>query len=334
MVEHDEDCIRAADYLIDIGPGAGAHGGNVVAAGPGAARCFDNRQQSITVKYLTGEFAIMPPRHAPAARPGQELHRDQGLPREQPQEHRRAHPPRRLHLRHRRLRLGQIHAGQPDAPARAASASSTARRSRPARIKTLNGVNKIDKVIEIDQIPIGRTPRSAIPPPTPASSTRSASVFAKTREAKIRGYEAGRFSFNVKGGRCEACQGQGTKCIEMHFLPDVYVNCEVCNGTRYNGETLEIHYRGKTIADVLNMTVEEALAFFENFPQHPPAAQGPQRRRPELRQTRPAQHAALRRRSPARQTRHRTGQEPPPATRSTSSTSRPPACTSPTSTTC
>ena len=91
-------------------------------------------------------------------------------------------------------------------------------------------------------------------------------VFAKTREAKIRGYEAGRFSFNVKGGRCEACQGQGTKCIEMHFLPDVYVDCEVCHGTRYNAETLEIHYRGKNIADVLNMTVEEALAFFENFP--------------------------------------------------------------------
>jgi excinuclease ABC subunit A len=131
--------------------------------------------------------------------------------------------------------------------------------------KQLLGVNKIDKVIEIDQSPIGRTPRS-----NPATYTgvfdEVRKVFALTREAKIRGYEAGRFSFNVKGGRCEACQGQGTKCIEMHFLPDVYVNCEVCHGARYNAETLQIHYRGKTISDVLNMTVEEALGFFENFP--------------------------------------------------------------------
>jgi excinuclease ABC subunit A len=132
--------------------------------------------------------------------------------------------------------------------------------------KSLAGVTKIDKVIEIDQSPIGRTPRS-----NPATYTgvfdEIRKVFAKTREAKIRGYEAGRFSFNVKGGRCEACQGQGTKCIEMHFLPDVYVACEVCHGRRYNAETLEIHYRGKHIADVLAMTVEEALQFFENFPQ-------------------------------------------------------------------
>jgi excinuclease ABC subunit A len=120
-------------------------------------------------------------------------------------------------------------------------------------------------VIEIDQSPIGRTPRS-----NPATYTgvfdEIRKVFAKTREAKIRGYENGRFSFNVKGGRCESCQGQGTKKIEMHFLPDVYVNCEVCHGTRYNAQTLEIHYRGKTIAEVLAMTVEEALTFFENFP--------------------------------------------------------------------
>jgi excinuclease ABC subunit A len=120
-------------------------------------------------------------------------------------------------------------------------------------------------VIEIDQSPIGRTPRS-----NPATYTGVfddiRKVFAQTREAKIRGYEAGRFSFNVKGGRCESCQGQGTKCIEMHFLPDVYVNCEVCHGTRYNAQTLEIHYRGKTIADVLSMTVEEGLDFFQNFP--------------------------------------------------------------------
>jgi excinuclease ABC subunit A len=131
--------------------------------------------------------------------------------------------------------------------------------------KQLSGVTRIDKVIEIDQSPIGRTPRS-----NPATYTgvfdEIRRVFSLTREAKIRGYEMGRFSFNVKGGRCEACQGQGTKCIEMHFLPDVYVDCEVCHGTRYNAETLEIHYRGKNISDVLNMTVEESLGFFENFP--------------------------------------------------------------------
>jgi excinuclease ABC subunit A len=136
---------------------------------------------------------------------------------------------------------------------------------KAGEFKSLTGIQKIDKVIEIDQSPIGRTPRS-----NPATYTGVfddiRQIFAKTKEAKIRGYEGGRFSFNVKGGRCEACQGQGTKCIEMHFLPDVYVNCEVCHGTRYNAETLQIHYRGKSIADVLNMTVEEALVFFENHP--------------------------------------------------------------------
>jgi excinuclease ABC subunit A len=130
--------------------------------------------------------------------------------------------------------------------------------------KAINGIAKVDKVIEIDQSPIGRTPRS-----NPATYTgvfdEIRQVFSKSPAAKVRGYEAGRFSFNVKGGRCEACQGQGTKCIEMHFLPDVYVDCEVCHGARYNAQTLEIHYRGKTIADVLNMTVEEALGFFDSF---------------------------------------------------------------------
>jgi len=131
--------------------------------------------------------------------------------------------------------------------------------------KSLQGTSKIDKVIEIDQSPIGRTPRS-----NPATYTGVfddiRKTFALTTQAKVRGYEMGRFSFNVKGGRCEACQGQGIKCIEMHFLPDIYVDCEICKGSRYNAQTLEIHYRGKSIADVLNMTVEEALLFFDNFP--------------------------------------------------------------------
>ncbi len=138
-------------------------------------------------------------------------------------------------------------------------------RERPGAHDKILGASRIDKVIEIDQSPIGRTPRS-----NPATYTGVfdliRQLFAKTREAKIRGYKAGRFSFNVKGGRCEACQGQGTKRIEMHFLPDVYVTCQECKGTRYNRETLEIRYRGKNIADVLAMRVEEALGFFENFP--------------------------------------------------------------------
>jgi excinuclease ABC subunit A len=136
---------------------------------------------------------------------------------------------------------------------------------KPGRHERLVGASRIDKVIEIDQTPIGRTPRS-----NPATYTGVfdlvRQVFAKTREAKIRGYGASRFSFNVKGGRCEACQGQGTKKIEMHFLPDIFVDCDVCKGTRYNRETLEIRYRGQTIADVLAMRVTEALGFFENFP--------------------------------------------------------------------
>ena len=266
MVEHDEDCIRAADYLIDIGPGAGRM---AETSSSQAGRCptvlRSNRSSRSRSSISPANIAIPTPRHAPAGRSGQELPRAQRLPREQPEEHRRADPAGRLGLRHRRLRLGQIDADQPDAPPRAEAKALRLEGQGRRRTSRSTASAKIDKVIEIDQSPIGRTPRS-----NPATYTgvfdEIRKVFAKTREAKIRGYEAGRFSFNVKGGRCEACQGQGTKCIEMHFLPDVYVNCEVCHGTRYNAETLEIHYRGKNIADVLNMTVEEALAFFENFP--------------------------------------------------------------------
>ena len=137
-------------------------------------------------------------------------------------------------------------------------------RDKPGDHDKLTGATRIDRIIEVDQSPIGRTPRS-----NPATYTNVfdaiRDLYAKTKEAKIRGYKPGRFSFNVKGGRCEACQGQGTKKIEMHFLPDVYVDCDLCKGKRYNRETLEVHYRGKTIADVLAMTVEEALVFFESF---------------------------------------------------------------------
>ena len=263
MVEHDEDCIRAADYMIDIGPGAGAHGGNVVAFGP-VPNVF-SQSHSTTIKYLTGELAINPPPQPPAGRSGKNVMELKGC--------------RENNLKNVDVKIplgGLICVTGVSGSGKSTLINQTllpalkrklyASKVKPGEHKSLNGVTRIDKVIEIDQSPIGRTPRS-----NPATYTgvfdEIRKAFTKTREAKIRGYEAGRFSFNVKGGRCEACQGQGTKCIEMHFLPDVYVDCEVCHGTRYNAETLEIHYRGKNIAEVLNMTVEEALAFFENFPQ-------------------------------------------------------------------
>jgi len=261
MVEHDEECIRSADYLLDIGPGAGAHGGKIVCAGP-MPDVLSNGH-SLTVKYLTGQIVIPMPakrRALGGAKNSLELIgcRENNL--------------KDLDVK---IPLG----GVVCITGVSGSGKSTLinqtllpalkRKLYAAKVKaglhkSLQGSSKIDKVIEIDQSPIGRTPRS-----NPATYTGVfddiRKVFAKTQQAKIRGYESGRFSFNVKGGRCEACQGQGTKCIEMHFLPDVYVDCEVCRGTRYNAQTLEIHYRGKSIADVLNMTVEEALTFFENF---------------------------------------------------------------------
>ena len=261
MVEHDEDCIRASDYMIDIGPGAGAHGGNVVCAGP-VPQIFSTGK-SVTIKYLNGEYAIRTPRQRRAVDAEKSAIEIKGA--------------RENNLKGIDVRIplgGLICITGVSGSGKSTLINQTLLPALKRKLygskvkagihKALNGVGKIDKVIEIDQSPIGRTPRS-----NPATYTGVfddiRKVFAKTREAKIRGYEMGRFSFNVKGGRCEACQGQGTKCIEMHFLPDVYVNCEVCHGSRYNAETLEIHYRGKTIADVLNMTVEEALGFFENF---------------------------------------------------------------------
>ena len=262
MVEHDEDCIRNADHMIDIGPGAGKHGGYLVCQGDVPA-VFSNRD-SITVKYLTGELGIAVPPKRREVDPDKNALELKGC---------RANNLKNVDVR---IPLGGLVCitgvsgsgkstliNQTLLPALKRKLYSS--KVRAGAFDKLAGVAKIDKVIEIDQSPIGRTPRS-----NPATYTGVfddiRQVFAKTREAKIRGYQGGRFSFNVKGGRCEACQGQGTKCIEMHFLPDVYVSCEVCHGSRYNAETLEIHYRGKSIADVLNMTVEEALEFFENFP--------------------------------------------------------------------
>jgi excinuclease ABC subunit A len=271
MVEHDEDCIRAADYLIDIGPGAGAHGGNVVVTGP-VSNLLSNRQsaignrksESITLKYLTGEYSIHTPDHRRPVDPEKNCLELKGA-----KENNLKNIDVRFPLGAFVCVTGVSGSGKSTLVNQtlipALKRKLYGSRVKAGEHKSLSGVAKIDKVIEIDQSPIGRTPRS-----NPATYTgvfdEIRKVFAKTREAKIRGYEAGRFSFNVKGGRCEACQGQGTKCIEMHFLPDVYVNCEVCHGTRYNAETLEIHYRGKTVANVLDMTVEEAKDFFENFP--------------------------------------------------------------------
>jgi excinuclease ABC subunit A len=263
IVEHDEDCIRSADYLIDIGPGAGLHGGNVMCAGPMPQVL--SQTQSLTVKYLTGEYAIVAPPNRRPVNPDLACIELKGC-----KENNLKDVNVRIPLGGLICITGVSGSGkstlinQTLLPALKRKLYSS--KLKVGEFKALNGWNKVDKVIEIDQSPIGRTPRS-----NPATYTgvfdEIRKVFAKTREAKIRGYEAGRFSFNVKGGRCEACQGQGVKCIEMHFLPDVYVACEVCHGTRYNAETLEIHYRGKHIAEVLNMTVEEAAGFFENFPQ-------------------------------------------------------------------
>jgi excinuclease ABC subunit A len=262
MVEHDEDCIRAADYLVDIGPGAGAHGGNVVATGPMPDVLRQN--QSVTVKYITGELAIVTPcRRRP-------MDADKNcLELKGCRENNLKNVDVKIPLGGLVLVTGVSGSGkstlinQTLLPALKRKIYGS--KIKAGEHKQVGGTQRIDKVIEIDQSPIGRTPRS-----NPATYTgvfdEVRKVFALTREAKVRGYEVGRFSFNVKGGRCESCQGQGTKLIEMHFLPDVYVQCEVCHGKRYNAETLEIHYRGKSIADVLDMTVEESLAFFDTFP--------------------------------------------------------------------
>jgi excinuclease ABC subunit A len=261
MVEHDEDCIRAADYLIDIGPGAGAHGGNVVAAGP-MPQVLAQRQ-SLTVKYLTGECVIATPEMRRPLRPANAIEVSGCT------ENNLKNVDARIPLGGLVCITGVSGSGKSTLINQtllpALKRKIYASKVKAGAHKALVGAEKIDKVIEIDQSPIGRTPRSNSATYTGVFDDIR-KTFAATREAQVRGYQPGRFSFNVKGGRCEACQGQGTKCIEMHFLPDVYVNCEVCHGTRYNAQTLEIHYRGKTIADVLAMTVEEVLEFFQAHP--------------------------------------------------------------------
>ncbi|MFN4243709.1 MAG: excinuclease ABC subunit UvrA [Tepidisphaerales bacterium] len=272
IVEHDEECIREADHLIDIGPGAGVHGGSVVAQGPVAALLAPEAAaedsplrfgKSVTLRFLRGETAIAVP-DTRRTLDFKNAIRITGC-----SENNLKQVDLTVPLGGLVCVTGVSGSGKSTLINQTLLPALKRRlygsKTRPGAYAALPSIGKIDKVIEIDQSPIGRTPRS-----NPATYTgvfdEIRQVFARTKDAKIRGYEAGRFSFNVKGGRCEACQGQGIKTIEMHFLPDVNVPCEVCKGRRYNAETLEIHYRGRNIADVLDMTVEAGLAFFENFP--------------------------------------------------------------------
>jgi excinuclease ABC subunit A len=261
VVEHDEETIRTADWIVDIGPGAGEHGGKVVVSG--SYEELIASKESITGAYLSGRKSIA----IPAKR-------------------RPLDPKRKLVIKGaKENNLKDVEVEIPlgvfvSVTGVSGSGKSTlvndilyttlanklnGARLVPGRHRTVTGVDQLDKVVHVDQSPIGRTPRS-----NPATYTgvfdKVRALFAETTEAKVRGYQQGRFSFNVKGGRCENCSGDGTITIEMNFLPDVYVPCEVCHGARYNRETLEVHYKGKTIAEVLDMPIEIAHTFFESVP--------------------------------------------------------------------
>ena len=260
VVEHDEDTMRAADYIVDIGPGAGVHGGNVVCAGSVGDICAC--QGSLTGQYLSGRRSIPVP--------AQRRSTDKGFIA--------IHGAAEHNLKGIDVNIpkgvvtcvtGVSGSGKSSLVNEILYKSLAQKKNRakvkPGKCAGISGIDDIDKVIDIDQSPIGRTPRS-----NPATYTGLFNdireLFASTEDARLRGYNSGRFSFNVKGGRCEACKGDGVQKIEMHFLPDVYVPCEVCRGKRYNRETLEVRYKGRNISDVLEMTVEEACTFFENLP--------------------------------------------------------------------
>jgi excinuclease ABC subunit A len=261
VVEHDEETIRTADWVVDIGPGAGEHGGKVVVSG--SYEDLIASEESITGAYLSGRKSI-----------------------EIPSQRRPVDPKRKLVIKGaKENNLKDIEVEIPlglfvSVTGVSGSGKSTlvndilyttlanklnGARLVPGRHRTVTGIDQLDKVVHVDQSPIGRTPRS-----NPATYTgvfdKVRALFAETSEAKVRGYLQGRFSFNVKGGRCENCSGDGTITIEMNFLPDVYVPCEICHGARYNRETLEVHYKGKTIAQVLDMPIEQAHTFFESVP--------------------------------------------------------------------
>ncbi|MGN6312561.1 MAG: excinuclease ABC subunit UvrA [Rhodanobacteraceae bacterium] len=261
VVEHDEDAIRAADHILDIGPGAGVHGGEIVAQG--SLKDVLNAPRSLTGQYLSGKLAIEVPklRRPPDPKKVMTLHGARGN-----------------NLQNVDLEIpaglftcitGVSGSGKStlvnDTLFRHAAAELNGASAQPAPFDKIEKLDLFDKVVDIDQSPIGRTPRSN-PATYTGLFTPLRELFAQVPEARARGYQAGRFSFNVKGGRCEACEGDGLIKVEMHFLPDVYVPCDVCHGKRYNRETLEILYKGHNIADVLDMTVEDALKVFENIP--------------------------------------------------------------------
>ena len=259
VVEHDEDTMLAADYIVDIGPGAGSHGGEVVACG--TAQELMKNPASVTGKYLSGELSIPVPaqRRKPAG----------WITVKGAAENNLKNIDVRFPLGVMTCVTGVSGSGKSslvnEILYKTLARDLNRARTIPGKNKGIEGIDQLDKVIDIDQSPIGRTPRS-----NPATYTgvfdMIRDLFASTPDAKARGYKKGRFSFNVKGGRCEACSGDGIIKIEMHFLPDVYVPCEVCGGKRYNRETLDVKYKGKSIFDVLDMTVEEAVDFFENVP--------------------------------------------------------------------
>ncbi len=259
VVEHDEDTMRAADFIVDIGPGAGEHGGQVIATG--TAQDIMDCPESITGAYLSGRLQIPVPseRRTPSG----------WLTIKGAAENNLKNIDVKIPLGVMTCVTGVSGSGKSslinEILYKTLARQLNRARTIPGRFKKITGTEQLDKIIAIDQSPIGRTPRS-----NPATYTgvfdKIRDLFASTVDAKERGYKKGRFSFNVKGGRCEACSGDGIIKIEMHFLPDVYVPCEVCGGKRYNRETLEVKYKGKSIYDVLNMTVEEAMKFFENVP--------------------------------------------------------------------
>ncbi|HMB65392.1 MAG TPA: excinuclease ABC subunit UvrA, partial [Patescibacteria group bacterium] len=260
VVEHDENIITSSDWIVDIGPGAGEHGGKLVASGTPAQ--IKKNTKSLTGQYLSGKKSIPLPKKF---RKGN----GHSLSILNAQEHNLKNINIEFPLGKFIALTGVSGSGKStlmtDILARSLAQQFYRAKSEPGAHDRIEGVRYIDKMIDIDQSPIGRTPRSN-PATYTGAFTPIRDLFASTPEAKIRGYKPGRFSFNVVGGRCEACRGDGMIKIEMQFLPDVYVECEVCHGRRYNKEALEITYKGKNIADVLDMTVEEAMRFFENIP--------------------------------------------------------------------
>jgi excinuclease ABC subunit A len=259
VVEHDEDTMRESDWLVDMGPGAGEHGGRVVAAG--TPKVVMKSKDSVTGQFLSGRRAIAVPERRPPA--------DEFLVVRGAREHNLKDIDAEIPVGRFVTVTGVSGSGKStlvnDVVLRSMQGALLKSRVRAGAHSSIEGIEHFDKVIAIDQSPIGRTPRS-----NPATYTgvfdHIRQLYADTPDAKTRGYKQGRFSFNVKGGRCEACRGDGTLKIEMHFLPDIYVPCEICSGRRYNKETLEVRFKGKSIADVLEMPIEEALTFFSKIP--------------------------------------------------------------------